>query len=91
MPDSHPINNDIMDTLSPLVLTSKNDEDKETYAKITSDTSAGMKKFDPKDTALNTLLDNNRKWAAAVMKENPNVFSDIAEKQSPKILWIGML
>jgi carbonic anhydrase len=91
MPNSHPINNDIMDTLTPLVLTcQKHEEEKETYAKITSDTSSGMKKFDPKDTALDSLLDNNRRWAAAVMKEDPNVFSDIAEKQSPKILWIGM-
>lgn len=80
-----------MDTLTPLVLTchKQEQEEKEAYARITSDTSAGMKKFDPKDTALDTLLDNNRKWAAAVMKEDPNVFSDIAEKQSPKILWIG--
>ncbi|KAI8889904.1 carbonate dehydratase [Backusella circina FSU 941] len=48
-----------------------------------------MHKFDPSDHALDGLLENNRKWAAAVMKEDPDFFSNIAHKQEPKILWIG--
>ncbi|KAI8967029.1 carbonic anhydrase [Mycotypha africana] len=48
-----------------------------------------IKRYDPKDTDLNSLLENNRKWASAVMKEDPTIFGSIAHKQEPKLLWIG--
>ncbi|KAI8993560.1 carbonate dehydratase [Pilobolus umbonatus] len=48
-----------------------------------------MNKFDPEDNELKGLIDNNKKWAAAVMAEAPDFFSNIANKQEPKILWIG--
>jgi carbonic anhydrase len=34
-------------------------------------------------------LDNNKKWAQAVIAEDPSFFENIAVKQEPKILWIG--
>ncbi|CAO3583563.1 unnamed protein product [Absidia cylindrospora] len=46
-------------------------------------------KFDPTDTALDGLLENNRQWAAAVVEEDPEFFKTIALQQKPKILWIG--
>lgn len=75
-------------SLSPLVLTSQSAEadscecDKNT-------TSITMNKFDPKDHELTSLMENNKRWAAAVIKEDPEFFSDIANKQEPKLLWIG--
>lgn len=35
------------------------------------------------------LLKNNREWAAAQLKEDPNYFSDLSDQQAPKYLWIG--
>ncbi len=35
------------------------------------------------------LLENNRKWAAARVQENPDFFKHLAELQSPEFLWIG--
>lgn len=77
-------------SLSPLVLTSQADEvtDCECNSNTTSIT---MNKFDPKDHELNSLMDNNKHWAAAVIKEDPEFFSNIANKQEPKLLWIGKL
>ncbi|KAI8371535.1 carbonic anhydrase [Radiomyces spectabilis] len=46
-------------------------------------------KFDSADINLDGLLENNRCWAEAVLKEDPNFFRDMVEKQTPKILWIG--
>ncbi|KAI8089698.1 carbonic anhydrase [Halteromyces radiatus] len=46
-------------------------------------------KFDPKDSSLEGLLENNRQWAAAVIHEDPEFFKTIALQQEPKILWIG--
>ncbi|TPX60795.1 carbonic anhydrase [Powellomyces hirtus] len=36
-----------------------------------------------------TLLENNREWAEAMVKERPGFFTQLAEQQSPDILWIG--
>jgi carbonic anhydrase len=72
-------------SLTPLVLNA----DGENCECDTSNTNSAMYKFDPSDHALEGLLENNRKWAAAVMKEDPDFFSNIAHKQEPKILWIG--
>lgn len=50
---------------------------------------ATSNKFNLDDTNLDGLLENNRKWAAAVLKEDPEFFRNIAIRQEPKILWIG--
>ncbi|KAI8076636.1 carbonic anhydrase [Gilbertella persicaria] len=51
--------------------------------------SALVNKFDPNDVNLDGILEINRKWAEAVREQDPNFFSNIANKQTPKILWIG--
>lgn len=38
---------------------------------------------------LNRLLDNNRRWAEQIGKEQPGFFEQLAEQQSPEYLWIG--
>ncbi len=35
------------------------------------------------------LIDNNRAWAASVLKEDPEFFANLAKGQKPEILWIG--
>ena len=35
------------------------------------------------------LFENNRKWAEARLKENPDFFNKLASQQSPRYLWIG--
>lgn len=35
------------------------------------------------------LLDNNKKWVASQMKQDPNYFKRLAKGQSPEYLWIG--
>jgi carbonic anhydrase len=35
------------------------------------------------------LLDNNKKWAEKVNKENPDFFELLSKQQTPKYLWIG--
>jgi carbonic anhydrase len=35
------------------------------------------------------LFDRNRKWAAAMVEEDPSFFSDLASQQAPEYLWIG--
>jgi len=35
------------------------------------------------------LFDRNRKWAAAMVEEDPRFFSDLASQQAPEYLWIG--
>ncbi|GAA5810991.1 hypothetical protein MFLAVUS_004420 [Mucor flavus] len=76
-------------SLSPLVLTSQSDDDPADCNCDSNSVSITMHKFDPKDTQLSSLMDNNRRWAAAVTKEDPEFFSNIAHKQEPKLLWIG--
>ena len=38
---------------------------------------------------LAQLLENNRKWAAAVAQSDPAFFRELARQQSPDVLWIG--
>jgi len=38
---------------------------------------------------LSHLLQKNRAWADRVREINPNFFTNLVEKQSPQILWIG--
>jgi len=40
-------------------------------------------------SGLDHLLDNNRRWAAHMVRENPGFFSNLASQQTPKYLWIG--
>ena len=40
-------------------------------------------------TELNHLLANNRAWAAAVSREDPQFFARLAKQQAPQYLWIG--
>lgn len=39
--------------------------------------------------SLQHLLDNNRAWATRMATERPGFFSDLAQQQTPKYLWIG--
>ena len=36
-----------------------------------------------------TLLENNKKWAARCVQDDPDFFERLARQQSPKFLWIG--
>ncbi len=38
---------------------------------------------------LPELLENNQKWAQGVTESDPDVFANLAQKQSPEFLWIG--
>ena len=38
---------------------------------------------------IQQLLANNRRWAAQVHADDPDFFSNLAQQQSPKFLWIG--
>ncbi len=38
---------------------------------------------------LKHLFDNNREWADAIKKEDPEFFSSLAKQQNPEYLWIG--
>ena len=42
-----------------------------------------------KNNSLQHLLDNNRAWAARMEQQRPGFFSQLAQQQSPKYLWIG--
>lgn len=35
------------------------------------------------------LIENNKEWAASVVKEDPEFFSRLSEVQKPEFLWIG--
>lgn len=35
------------------------------------------------------LIENNKKWAAAIKDEDPTFFERLSQQQSPKYLWIG--
>jgi carbonic anhydrase len=39
--------------------------------------------------SLKQLLDNNRAWAQAEVKADPQYFTRLAQQQSPQYLWIG--
>ena len=38
---------------------------------------------------IQLLIDNNRAWATQMVQQRPNFFSDLAQQQTPKYLWIG--
>jgi carbonic anhydrase len=38
---------------------------------------------------LQTLFDNNEKWAAAMVERDPRFFDRLVEQQRPQLLWIG--
>lgn len=40
-------------------------------------------------SSIKELLDGNNEWVKERLEEDPNFFSDLAETQSPKYLWIG--
>lgn len=76
------------DNLQTRKRTKTDDNDQEAYATPRFATHT-MNKFDPNDENLDGILANNKKWAEEVMKEDPTFLKNIANKQQPKILWIG--
>ena len=38
---------------------------------------------------IDQILENNKKWAAKVNKENPGYFTELSKQQKPSFLWIG--
>ena len=40
-------------------------------------------------TSIQTLIENNRRWAADTERDRPGYFSQLAQQQNPKYLWIG--
>ena len=40
-------------------------------------------------TAIEQLLENNRRWSERIAEEDATFFTRLAEQQSPKFLWIG--
>jgi carbonic anhydrase len=43
----------------------------------------------PKINPIDKLIENNRKWAADVVKDDPEFFSRLSNTQKPDFLWIG--
>jgi carbonic anhydrase len=41
------------------------------------------------ESALQELLDNNRKWAESVVARDKDFFNRLASQQSPQYMWIG--
>lgn len=39
--------------------------------------------------ALDSLFENNRRWARQIKEKDPEFFSTLARQQAPKYLWIG--
>ena len=40
-------------------------------------------------SSIQTLIDNNRRWAAETERTRPGYFTQLAQQQNPKYLWIG--
>lgn len=40
-------------------------------------------------SSIDKLLENNKKWATEVVKDDPEYFSRLADVQKPEFLWIG--
>jgi carbonic anhydrase len=40
-------------------------------------------------TKLRELLRNNRDWADAMVRDDPEFFERLSRQQAPKFLWIG--
>src|SRR3954465_10522480 len=38
---------------------------------------------------LSDLIDNNRRWAAGVERQEPGFFDRLSRQQAPRYLWIG--
>ena len=38
---------------------------------------------------LKQLFDNNERWAASIIEEDPEFFAKLARQQVPEYLWIG--
>ncbi len=38
---------------------------------------------------IDDLMENNKSWAWEMTSQNPRFFSDLADQQNPKYLWIG--
>ena len=38
---------------------------------------------------IQTLLEQNRRWADGVQQRSPNFFSELSQQQNPDYLWIG--
>jgi carbonic anhydrase len=38
---------------------------------------------------LSNLFENNRTWAASILKKDPDFFSKLSRQQKPNFLWIG--
>src|SRR5690606_17077613 len=38
---------------------------------------------------INRLIENNKKWAAAIHEQNPHFFNNQEHEQKPEFLWIG--
>lgn len=38
---------------------------------------------------LKQLFDNNRAWAASMVRERPSFFTDLMAQQTPRYMWIG--
>jgi carbonic anhydrase len=43
----------------------------------------------PADRELPDLLDRNRAWAAAMVRDEPDFFRKLTHQQTPRYLWIG--
>jgi len=43
----------------------------------------------PKSAGVSKLLENNKKWAATIAKNDPTFFTELAQQQAPEYLWIG--
>lgn len=41
------------------------------------------------DPFYKQLIDNNRKWVAQKLDENPDYFTELSQGQKPPLLWIG--
>ena len=39
--------------------------------------------------SLQTIFDNNKRWAKEMTDDNPNFFHDLSEEQHPDYFWIG--
>ena len=40
-------------------------------------------------SSIKHLFENNKQWADAIKKEQPDFFKNLSEQQSPEYLWIG--
>jgi carbonic anhydrase len=48
-----------------------------------------QKKIDDVELSYKRLLENNKRWVADCVAEDPEYFTKLAEGQAPKFLWIG--